>query len=443
MRLIAVLIISGLLMLFMACGNAENSAQAGLENTENVDPMNNIATTYVKLCFQVGKVDSYFVDAYFGPKILEHEARAENKSLEQIVLDARAAVAELKRIDDTGKDDLSKLRHRNLVRFLEALIGRVEYLQGKSFTFDQESQVLYDAVSPRQPLEEYDKILAQLEELVPGDGPLAERIENFNKQFIIPPDKVDAVFKAAIAEGRKRTKEHFQMPENENFILEYVQNKSWGAYNWFKGNATSVIQVNLDLPIYIDRAVGLACHEGYPGHHLYYTLIEQNLYKDKDWLEYSIYPLFNPISLIAEGTANFGVEVAFPHADRIKFEKEVLSPLAGLDPANVEKYHLVKEIISQLTFAGNDIAADYVDKKLTREEAAQKFAKYRLMTPPQSGKFISFIDQLRSYIINYNVGQKMVKDYIEKRGGTEDNPEKRWEEFKKLLSSPLLAGDIR
>jgi hypothetical protein len=37
----------------------------------------------------------------------------------------------------------------------------------------------------------------------------------------------------------------------------------------------------------------------------------------------------------------------------------------------------------------------------------------------------------------------MVRSYIEKRGGTEQQPEKRWHEFEQLLASPRLPGDIR
>jgi hypothetical protein len=54
--------------------------------------------------------------------------------------------------------------------------------------------------------------------------------------------------------------------------------------------------------------------------------------KDRGWTEFSIYPLFSPQSLIAEGTANFGIEVAFPGAERVAFEQRVLFP-AGLSSA--------------------------------------------------------------------------------------------------------------
>ena len=98
---------------------------------------------------------------------------------------------------------------------------------------------------------------------------------------MIPKEKVDAVFKMAIQECKSRTAKHIQLPAEENFTVEYVQGKSWSAYNWYQGNYRSIIQVNTDLPIAIDRAIDLACHEGYPGHHVLNLLIEKNLVRDK------------------------------------------------------------------------------------------------------------------------------------------------------------------
>src|SRR5439155_1406161 len=115
--------------------------------------------------------------------------------------------------------------------------------------------------------------------------------------------------------------------------------------NWYKGNFHSVIQVNTDLPIFIDRAVDLAAHEGYPGHHAYNSLLEKNLVRDRGWVEFSVYALFSPQSLIAEGTANFGRDVAFPtKTERIKFEKEVLFPAAGIDASRADEYYAVQDL---------------------------------------------------------------------------------------------------
>ena len=175
--------------------------------------------------------------------------------------------------------------------------------------------------------------------MLSGTGDVSGRLERYKQLFVIPKEKLDTVFKAAIAEGRRRTLQHIALPSTERFTVEYVNNKPWSGYNWYKGNCFSVIQVNTDLPIFIDRAVDLACHEGYPGHHVYNMLMEKNLFRERGWMEFSVYPLFSPQSLIAEGSANFGIEVALPGDERVHFERDVLFPIAGLDPSKAEEYY--------------------------------------------------------------------------------------------------------
>ena len=68
---------------------------------------------------------------------------------------------------------------------------------------------------------------------------------------MIPRDRLDAVFSAAISACRERTMQHVSLPAEESFRVEYVTNKSWSGYNWYQGNYRSLIQVNTDLPIYI------------------------------------------------------------------------------------------------------------------------------------------------------------------------------------------------
>ena len=207
----------------------------------------------------------------------------------------------------------SRLRHDYLKRQLEALRARVRMLEGAKLTFDEESQALYDAVAPTHPDSYFAGMLeGARSRCCLATGPLVDRYDAFRPAFIVPTDRLARVFDRAIAECRTRTLPHVQLPPNESFTVEYVTNKPWSGYNWYQGNYRSLIQVNTDLPIYIDRAIDLACHEGYPGHHVYNALLEKHLVRDRGWLEFTVYPLFSPQSLIAEGTANYGIEVAFP-----------------------------------------------------------------------------------------------------------------------------------
>lgn len=405
--------------------------------------MNRIAESYVKLVLAVGQHDPDYVDAFYGPPEWRAEAEARKRPLSEIGPEAAALIAEIAAAPPAGGDELVRLRHQYLHRQLEALSARVSMLSDTRLKFDEESKALYDAVAPTHGAAHFQAILDELSALLPGNGPLIDRLDTFRESFIIPRDKLDTVFQAAIAECRKRTLEHVDLPAGESFDVEYVTGKSWSAYNWYKGGFHSLIQVNSELPIYVDRAIDLACHEGYPGHHVYNALLEKHLVRDRGWPEFSVYPLFSPQSLIAEGTANFGIEVAFPGAQRVAYERETLFPLAGLDPSGTEKYYEVQGLLQKLNYAGNEAARRYLNGEISRQGAEDWLVRYALMAPERAAQRVRFMDQYRSYVINYNLGQDLVRQYIESRGGTADAPEKRWEEFERLISSPRLPSGLR
>ncbi|MGH9360475.1 MAG: hypothetical protein ACRD2T_01055, partial [Thermoanaerobaculia bacterium] len=401
--------------------------------------MDAIAEEYVKLVLAAGRHDPDLVDAYYGPPEWKAEAEAGTVALPELKARVGALVGEAEARQPhpaAAIEHLHILRAAYLLRQLQALGARLDVLAGKRLTFDEESRALYDAVAPHHPEEHFAAILAELEPLVPGDGPLPARVEAYRQRFVIPPDRLDAVFRAAIDECRRRTLAHVTLPPGESFAVEYVSGRPWSAYNWYKGGFHSLIQVNTELPIFVDRAIDLACHEGYPGHHVYNALLEKHLVRDRGWVEYSVYNLFSPQSLIAEGTANFGIEVAFPGAERVAFERERLFSLAGLDPASAEEYYRVHRLLQRLSYAGNEAARRYLDGEIDAAAAADWLVRYALYSPERAKQRVAFFDKYRSYVINYNLGQDLVKRYVERAAGA--SPARRWAAFAELLSSPRL-----
>ena len=404
--------------------------------------MNQFAESYVKLALAVGEHDPDYIDAYYGPGQWRDEAKAAKISLESIRESAARLLSSIEAVRVEQEEEVLQLRHRYLVKQIGALATRVEVLQGRKLTFDEEARLLYDATPARYTEAHFRNLLSGLEGLLPGHGPISERYETYHQRFVIPGEKLEAVFQTAITKCRARTKEHIELSPNERFEIEYVQNKSWSGYNWYKGDSCSLIQINTDLPVSIDRAVDLAAHEGYPGHHVYNALLEKHFVRERRWVEFSVYPLHSPQSLIAEGTANFGIEVVFPGNERIEFEREQLFPLAGLDGREAERYYEIHRIAVGLNYAHNEAARGYLDGQMSRAQAEEFLVRYALMSPERAKQRVRFIDTYRSYVINYNLGQDLVKNYIESRGGTADRPAKRWEEFRLLISSPRLPSGL-
>lgn len=437
--------LAALLMLpgYRPVGYMPAELEAAMQQPADTDPINALAERYVKLVLALGQHDADYVDAYYGPPEWRKEAEAAKGPVPEIDTDASALLTALRmRPPLAGADELTRLRHDYLTRQLEALRARASMLSGTRLSFDEESKALYDAVAPRHTEAEFASVLAALDANLPGSGLLVERYDAFRKRYIIPRDRLDATFKAAIDGCRSRTLQHIQLPAGESFTVEYVTGKSWSGYNWYQGTYRSLIQVNTDLPIYVDRAIDLACHEGYPGHHVYNVLLEKNLVRDRGWVEFTVYPLFSPQSLIAEGTANFGIDVAFPRAERVEFERRVIFPAAGLNADDAARYYEVLALVERLSYAGNEAARRYINGQVDARGAADWLERYGLYSRPRAEQRVRFIDQYRSYVINYNLGKDMVAAHVDARGGTPDNPTKRWEEFAKLISSPRLPSGL-
>jgi hypothetical protein len=431
------LIVTALGVLQVGCDRSTAPAAQKASNEDGVS-MNSFAEQYVRLTLQVGQHDADYVDAYYGPP--EWKPSGEKTRLESLRKQAADLLQQVAAAPEPN-DDMTRLRHQYLRTQLTAMNARLRMLAGERLSFDEESRALYDATAPVLPESQFQQVLDELEARFPGKGPVVERYERWRRDFVIPKDRLDAVFRTAIGACRERTVAHLQLPADESFTVEYVTGKSWSGYNWYQGSFRSVIQVNTDLPIYIDRAVDLACHEGYPGHHVYNVLLEKNLVRDRGWMEFTVYPLFSPQSLIAEGTANYGIQVAFPGEDRTAFEEKVLFPAAGLDPSRAREYYTVQALVDRLSYAGNEAARRYINREIDVKQAAEWLQRYALMPTDRAAQRVRFFDQYRSYVINYNLGKDMTRDFIEARA--QGDPQKRWHEFGQLLSSPRLPSGLR
>ncbi|KQX26325.1 MULTISPECIES: hypothetical protein [unclassified Sphingomonas] len=403
-------------------------------------PLDGIAADYVHLTLEAGEREEGYVDAYYGPKDWAEAAKAKPRDVATLRTDAHALVARLDAVKPATLTPEDRIRQRFLTAQLKAAETRLAMMAGTKFSFADEAEGLF-AVRPQlKPLAAYDPALAKIAAIVPGDGPLWQRVDDWQNRFVIPTDKLEPVMRAAIAECRARTVAHIKLPAQERFELEFVTGKSWSGYNWYKGDAHSLIQVNTDLPVRIDRAVDLGCHEGYPGHHALNMLLERNLARARGWVEFTVYPLFSPQSFIAEGSANAGIDLAFPGAERARFEASRLYPIAGLDPAGAAAYDRLLDLLHQLAGARMTIAAMYLDGKVDRSAALDLIQKYQLVSRKRAEQSLSFTENYRSYVINYGLGQDMVTADLARAGR---DSQARWKRMEAIISQPTLPADLR
>jgi hypothetical protein len=397
------------------------------------------ALDYLRLTLAMGELEPGYVDAYYGPPELARDAKAKPVTLVEAGQNIAALTDRVGQVDENQLSPLQKRRRAFLLAQLKAAETRHKMLSGQKLSFREESLGLFGATPDLKPLSAYDPLLAEIDRLVPGKGALSDRVDAFQNRFTIPKDRLKPVFDAAISECKKRTSKFIKLPRNETFSLEFVTGKSWSGYNYYQGNFNSLIQINTDLPIRISRAVDLGCHEGYPGHHAYNVLLEEKLARGLGWREFTVYPLYSPQSLIAEGTANYGIELAFPGPERLAYETKVLYPLAGLAPSGAAAYSQLTDALTKLAGARFSIAQAYLDGEISKEAAITATQKYQLVSRKRAEQSIAFTDQYRSYVINYGLGLDMARAYVEV--GTPNRKEK-WRRMERLLSEPTLPSDL-
>lgn len=399
------------------------------------------ADAYLGLVLALGTHDPSFVVSYYGSPAAREAAEQDAPGIEEISRQARQTVAAIKSPPANEAAELSK-RRAFLQSQLMSVAIRADMLGGTRQGFMQEAASVFDMTVPDIDARQYiTELHAKINRIMPGQGLLSERIDSFRKNFIIPKDRLASVFEAAVKECRERTRRILDLPE-EKLEIEYASGVNWLTHHEYRGNGFSVIKINTDLPIYIDRAVDMGCHEGYPGHHVSNVLKDAQLVQGKGWKEFTVQTLFSPQTLIEEGIASFAVDLIFPGDERVRFERDVLFDLAGFDRAQAYRYLELMSLSEGLAFADIEGARRYLDGEWDAETTVQWLINYRLLSAQRARQRLAVFDAYRSFIATVYVGKQLVADHVRDNAG-EDDPEAAWKIVRELLVSPVLPSDLR
>jgi hypothetical protein len=312
---------------------------------------------------------------------------------------------------DRLADELSTIRDRSidatrrrlsLIKQSEALATRAEQLDGRRFAFDDELQRLFGRHILPPAHDRHETVHREIERLVPGGGILADRLAAYESRFLVPPERLPAVFERALAGCRAQTLTQVAMPPGESVIVEYVDRAPWSGHSRYLGDFRSVVRVNTQFGLSVDRVLDLACHEGYPGHHTYNVLREQRMVRQRGWREFSVLPLYTPQAFSAEVAASRSGTIAFADAERVVFERDVLFPLAGLDPAEAEGYVTVMRLLLRLDRAIAGTVRRYLSGELDYARAVLALQDDALMAHPEAT--LKFVNQFRGYSLAYVIG---------------------------------------
>lgn len=398
-----------------------------------MNSLDKIAENYVKLALTMNQIDSIFVDAYHGPKHWSVETGNNKKSLIQIIKESEILLNELKAITISEFEPIVQKRIIYLDKHILALHSRAKMLSGEFFSFDRETKLIYDVKVPKIEDEIFLKAIMKLDSFLDGSKSISERVNKFLELYTIPREKLDEAFITATKEAKKRTVEHIDIPKEENFTLGFTSDKPWGAYNYYKGNYTSHIDLNTDRTWPISSIINIAAHEGYPGHHVHGILKEKCLYRQKGWIEFSLITVYTPSGFLGEGIANYGIDIAFPKQEKIGYEKEILLPLLGLESSILNDYYTFNEINRDLRYVPVEVARMYFNKENSRDEILKWIMNHSTLSSDRAEQTIKFVESFRSFGISQSIAYDLIKNYMNTQANS-------WKSFEKLLSEPEIPS---
>jgi hypothetical protein len=376
------------------------------------------AERYLRLGLQVGRHVDVVVDAYFGPPELAAAVDAEPPVEPRALVSAAEALL----------DELEDGWLRDQVVGLRAYAG---VLAGESRSYADEVAGCYGVRPTYTDEAVFTAAHEQLEELLPGDGTLAERYQRWDSASLVPADRIEPLMTAVIEEARSWTHRVIELPAGEGVVMEIVHDKPWWASCDYLGHLGSRIALNVDLPMSAFELLVLSIHETYPGHHTERAVKEHRLVRGRGLLEETLVLSPTPQTLVTEGIAAL--------APYVLLEGDAGPALAAiLHDAGIEldlaHALAVKRAHEPCRWAEVNAALLLHEAGASKAEAHAYLERWGLEAQAWAGHVIRFMTEptQRTYILTYSAGRELCRSYVA------GDPER----FRRLLTEQVRARDL-
>ena len=363
---------------------------------------------YARLAFGIERHAPGFIDAYLGPKEERAALDADPAPApEALVAAARDLLSRISALT------ASEMRRGYLTKQVEAMLTTARRLAGERLPYREEVRLLFDIAPEPTPEARFDEAIAALDRLLPGDGPVAERMTAWKEAYVISTEVALRLVDLILPELRRRTVAFVELPADERIDVQLVSDQPWSGYNWYLGHGRSRVELNTDLPIHAFRLTDLLAHEGYPGHHTEHTLKER-LFTEEGFAEHALQLINTPQCVISEGIATMAEEVIFPPHELVQFRRDVVYPAAGVagDP---EREAAIADAQRKLRAVPGNAALLLHEEGRDPEEVVAYIQRYALSTEDEARQRLRFIaDPLwRAYIFTYHVGRDLVAAWLD------------------------------
>ncbi len=368
-----------------------------------VPSLDDLAEQYVRVALQLAQHDPTLVEQWRGTPAWRPGPRQPVAPLLERIAALQQALADN---TEPAADD----RRAYLSGQLAALEWAARRLLGASGTFGSEarSSFGFEVTMPDQAAAAASR--EALSAALPGGQPLALRYAEYRQRLAVPAAKADDLMQAALEACRGVARDALGLPADESIELVFANESAWDGFAEYLGGHRTRITVNRRAAMDVTRALRLACHEGYPGHHWQFMAIDDELVKRRGWQEFNLVPMFGRHLLVNEGAAEVAADLAFPLAARVALYRDVLFPLAGLPSAEADRLARIEDLIASLEPTATGIIGDYLDGRNTQVAAANRLRDEALTLDPDA--LLAFAERFRARVLAYSGGRAAVRRTI-------------------------------
>ena len=376
-----------------------------------------IARAYLLIALRLDQHVPGLVDGYYGPADLKAQVDMESlRSPGALAEDADALQGRV--ADEVAEPD----RRDWLSRQLVALATQARARAGDELPYVDHVTRCFAWTPVRRDDALFEAAAAELDAILPGEEPLADRLAAWDARFEVPAERLAAIVEWLISLFRDRATELFGVPDGEDLRVSLVRDQPWTAYNWYDGGLRSRVDLNTDLPTRAADLVHTVAHEAFPGHHLEHAWKEANLVEARHRLEASVLLINTPECLISEGLADVGGGfVATPDQ-----EPDLLVELyerAGLPvAADLAAARDAAERSAAMRPLRRRLAETRVNASLMRhadgashEEVLAYLERVGRFAPPVAAKRLEFIEHplWRTYVFVYHEGEALLRRWLD------------------------------
>lgn len=377
------------------------------------------AEQFLQLGLRLGRHVDGLVDSYYGPAELKAQVDAEELiAPAQLVADAASLLDSLD--DGYFRDEVHGCW----------TFARV--LAGEQLSYSDEVEGSFGVRPERTPDSAFEEVHARLDELLPGDGSLADRRKAWRDRHVCPGDRTVAVLDELLPLMRARTLRVVDLPEGENLVVEPVQDEPWWAFNYYLGGLKSRVVLNTDLPTTGLDLIHLAAHEVYPGHHTESSVKEQLLVREQGFVEQTISMVPSPRAVLSEGIAEIGADIVLDDASRE--EAYAILRRHGIELADPELGREISDAVDRLRTVSLNAALMIFEDGMSLDDARDYVQHWTLNTPEQAAQSIRFVTDptWRAYVITYSAGRELCEKYVD------GDPAR----FRRLLTEQVRVSEL-